>query len=156
MPPPPAEGEGLNSNSPQSSFPSNSDSSTKTTPSTATERAVHGWAPDAPLPPASGQSARTITWRSIILGFLLLPGFDYWVLDMEVRTSSVEPTDLTLVAPVVVVLFLLVGLNGLFRRWLPQLAFSPAELLVVYSILMLRSEERRVGKEGRSRWSAYP
>ncbi|MBW3624435.1 MAG: hypothetical protein KY468_13600 [Armatimonadetes bacterium] len=100
------------------------------------EQLVHGRAPEPPHPP-SWQSARVITWRSILLGFLLLPPFDYWVLDMEVRTSSVEPTDLTLVAPVVVALFLLVGINGLFRRWLPRWAFSPAELLVVYSILML-------------------
>src|SRR4051812_35494230 len=76
------------------------------------EAVVHGSAPETPTPPL-WQSSRVITWRAILLGFLLIPFFDYWVLDMEVHTSSVEPTDLTLVAPVVVVLFLLIGINGL-------------------------------------------
>ncbi|HEY3281509.1 MAG TPA: DUF6785 family protein [Armatimonadota bacterium] len=78
-----------------------------------------------------------VSWRSILLGFLLLPLFDYLVLDMEVRTSAVEPTDLTLVAPAVVALFLLVGMSALCRRVLPKAAFSARELLVVFSILML-------------------
>ena len=80
---------------------------------------------------------RHIRWRPILVGFILLPLFDYWVIDMEVRTSSVEPTDLTIVAPAVVVLFLLVGLNALLRRFVPKAAFTPGELLVVFSILVL-------------------
>lgn len=80
---------------------------------------------------------RQASWRSILLGFLLLPLFDYWVLDMEVRTSSVEPTDLTLVAPAVVVLFVLVLLNSAVFRFIPKLAFSPGELLVTFSIIVL-------------------
>lgn len=96
----------------------------------------HGLAPENPKA-TTPQSSRVITWRSILLGFFLIPFFDYWVLYMELRTSSVEPTDLTLVAPVVFVLFLLCVVNIGVRRVLPRLALTPAELLVVYSMLML-------------------
>src|SRR4051794_31287177 len=56
------------------------------------EQVVRGLAPDAPISDAP-KPTRMASWRAILLGFLLLPFFDYWVLDMEVRTSSVEPTD---------------------------------------------------------------
>ncbi len=77
------------------------------------------------------------SWRSILIGLLLIPLFDYWVLDMEVRTSAVEPTDLTLVAPAVVVLAFLVGVNSLLLgRW-SHWALKPGELLTIFSILVL-------------------
>jgi hypothetical protein len=104
-------------------------------PALTAEQVVRGSAPGEAAPIRS--SSKVITWRALLFGFFLIPFFDYWVLDMEVRTSSVEPTDLTLVAPAVVVLFLLVGLNGLVKRWLPRFAFSAVELLIVYSMLML-------------------
>ena len=56
-------------------------------------------------------------------------------------------------APVVV---LISGLGGSGSYWLPQLAVLEQEYQVVcYDQRGTRSEERRVGKECRSRWSPY-
>src|SRR3712207_9445971 len=38
---------------------------------------------------------------------------------------------------------------------LPAIAFTDEELAALHTALSLRSEERRVGKECRSRWSPY-
>ena len=86
-------------------------------------------------PPPAPAPAHRVTVRSILLGAMLIPLNCFWVIRMERVSFGPYPSTVSLFANVVFVLFMLVGVNALLRRWLPRLAFSQPELLVLYTML---------------------
>ena len=77
---------------------------------------------------------RGVPLRAIALGALLIPLNCFWVVRMERVSFGPYPSTVSLFANVVFILFVLVGLNALLRRWAPRLAFSQAELLILYTM----------------------
>src|SRR5579871_402958 len=84
-----------------------------------------------------GRMRRGITARAIFLGALLIPLTSFWVIQLERVMFGPYPSTISLFANVVFVLFLLMGLNALLRRFLPRLAFSQGELLTLYTMLAI-------------------
>jgi hypothetical protein len=83
------------------------------------------------------RSSRGITLRAMVLGALLVPLNAFWVIQLERVMFGPYPSTISLFANVVFVLFLLVGLNGLLRRFVPKIAFSQGELLTLYTMLAI-------------------
>src|SRR5689334_14814565 len=83
------------------------------------------------------QRAQSITLRAVTLGLLLVPVNSFWVLRMEEVMFGPYPSLLSLFANVIFVLFLLIGINALLRRFLPRYAFRQGELLTLYTILAI-------------------
>ena len=96
--------------------------------------AISAPAQAAEMPPGSAP-ARGVTARSILLGAVLVPLNCFWVIRMERVSFGPYPSTVSLFANVVFVLFVLVAVNTLLQRWLPKLAFSQPELLVLYTML---------------------
>jgi hypothetical protein len=105
-------------------------------PSPAEPRPV---APSSPRPPR--------LTRVLFIGIALIPLNAFWLVRMEVAgmiggaggTAGPYPTSFSLYANAVVWLLLLVGANRLLVRRAPGLALSPAELRVIYVMLVVAS-----------------
>jgi hypothetical protein len=80
-----------------------------------------------------------LTWRSLLIGLLLIPPNVYWVTQMELFRYSAHPTTVSLFFNAVFCLLLLAGLNQLVRKLRPSLALSQAEMLMVYSMVCIAS-----------------
>lgn len=80
-----------------------------------------------------------LTWRSLLIGLLLIPPNVYWVEQMEIMRYSAHPTTVSLFFNAVFILLVLSCLNLLLRRLSPRFALSPAELLMVYSMMCISS-----------------
>ncbi|MCW3053387.1 MAG: hypothetical protein JWN14_2557 [Chthonomonadales bacterium] len=84
---------------------------------------------------------RGITWRSLLVGLLLVVPNAYWITVVEVRWYTLDGTSLPLFITPVFFLFWLVMLNIAVRRMLPRLAprltLNQAELLTVYMVLVV-------------------
>src|SRR5579884_1893020 len=94
-------------------------------------------ADDVDLTPASPAPMRLRLGRTLLIGALLIPPDCYWVIRMERVGYGPYPSTVSLFANVVFVLFALVGINRLLKRYAPAAAFSQAELLVVYTMLAI-------------------
>ena len=98
----------------------------------------------APLSPpepadAGGTSAPPRRWspvspRAFLLGLLLIPLLVYWVEYTEIVARGPDLAALALPTAVLFMLFVLVALNLVIKRFAPARAFSQAELLVVFSM----------------------
>ena len=73
------------------------------------------------------------------MGLLLVPLNVYWIAQMERNRQTAFPTVFSLFFNAVFALLVLRGLNSLVRRIRPRLAFRPAELLLVYSMICISS-----------------
>src|SRR5690242_3632816 len=93
-------------------------------------------APVAPIP-IPGRVVRGVTARTVVLGTLLIPLNALWVVRLERVMFGPYCSTISLFANVVFVLFLLVGLNAILRRFLPRVAFSQGELLTLYTMLAI-------------------
>ncbi|MDH7570541.1 MAG: hypothetical protein QHJ73_13250, partial [Armatimonadota bacterium] len=80
-----------------------------------------------------------VTRRALILGLLLIPPNCYWIVQMERVRKGPYVTSISLFANVVFVLTALALANAWLARRRPRWALSPAELVVVYSMLALAS-----------------
>ncbi|MBI3922633.1 MAG: hypothetical protein HY318_14520 [Armatimonadetes bacterium] len=76
-----------------------------------------------------------MTARSVLLGLLLLPLNNYWIIYLELVRDGCFPTVLTLVFTAVTFTFLLVLLNQVLLRCCPRWAFSDGEVVTVYAML---------------------
>ena len=90
--------------------------------------------PTAPPPPA-----KAVTWRSVLIGFGLVPCNALWIVNSEVVRYAGHPTTTSLFFNVVFCVAVLVALNAFLKRYWPRAAFTQGELLVVYTILSLGS-----------------
>jgi len=83
--------------------------------------------------PATGW---TVTTRSIVIGLALVPVNVYWVIVSEYRFYNILTLNPLFVTPIFY-LFVLAGVNLLLRRAAPRWAFNPAELVVIYVMLVM-------------------
>lgn len=77
-----------------------------------------------------------VTTRSVLIGLLLVPLNVYWVIVSEYRFYNILTLNPLFVTPVLY-LFALVGLNHLLRRAAPKWVFNPAEMVVIYAMLVM-------------------
>ena len=84
------------------------------------------------------QAERKISfYRALILGALLIPINLYWLMHAESLNPAVYSTLFTLFYNVTFSIFVLVILNALLKRAVPQIAFQPSEILIVYVMLSI-------------------
>ena len=99
--------------------------------------------PLAPVPPSAPPAPRSahpgVTWRSVLIGLILIPINAYWVIQMERIRYSAHPTTLSLFFNTVFILFVLTLANAALAKLAPRLALRRAELLVVYVMLGIAS-----------------
>ena len=76
-----------------------------------------------------------VTWRSILIGALLIPPNAYWIIQLELVWGGTYPSVITLLFNVVFSLFIVVALNVLVRRVFPDGALSYGELLTIYIMM---------------------
>ena len=80
-----------------------------------------------------------VTFRSVLIGIILIPPNTYFIMANHLRFWSTLPTTMSLIYNVVITLTLLTGLNLLLRTLLPRYALRQGELLTIYVILSLSS-----------------
>lgn len=84
---------------------------------------------------------RGITWRSLLIGLLLVIPNAYWITVVEVRWYTLDGTSLPLFITPIFFLFWLallnIGVRRLMPRLAPRLTLSQAELLTVYMVLVV-------------------
>lgn len=103
-----------------------------------------------------------VTWRSLLLGSLLIPVNAYWVIVMEVRYFSLQGSNLPLFVEPVFILFLLTSFNLLLSRY-SKSALTRGELLTIYIMLVISTSlngedflQNLFGSIGHSTWFATP
>ncbi len=117
-----------------------------------------------PKPPSSvGARSPRPYGRSIAIGLILIPLNCYWITYIELVQYSAQPTIVSLIFTVVFNILVLIGFNQIFRRFLPRLALSQGELLVIYVMLSVASAtaghsmmEILVSTLGHAFWFATP
>ncbi len=90
--------------------------------------------PDA----ASGRQS-AVTWRSILIGLIILPFNDYWQVQMEIIRYSAHPSTISLFFNTVFILLVLTVINQGVKRIRPAIALQRAELLLIYTMLCIGS-----------------
>ena len=80
-----------------------------------------------------------VSWRSILVGLLLVPLNTYWIATTEMVWTSLHFTVSSLPMNVIFILLFLVLINWLAKLVLPNSALSPSELLTIYIILAASS-----------------
>lgn len=76
-----------------------------------------------------------VTWRSLLIGALLIPPNAYWIIQLELVWGGTYPSVITLLFNVVFSLFIVVALNVLARKFFPDNALSYGELLTIYIMM---------------------
>jgi len=77
-----------------------------------------------------------VTWRSLLLGCLLIPINCYWVTIIEVKYYALDGSCLPLFIEPVFMLFVVTFLNFFVSRRRPQSALAQGELLTIYIMLV--------------------
>lgn len=80
-----------------------------------------------------------ITWRSIILGAILIPPNCYWIMYVEAIWHSGHPTAISLFWNVMFCLLVLVIVNLILKKVAPRWALTQAEFVTLYVMLMIAS-----------------
>lgn len=89
-----------------------------------------------------------LTWKSALIGFILLPLNTYWVMRMEIMSGNVGgggsalggahyPTCLSLFFDVIFIILLLVGFNYLWRKLFSNTFLDHSEILTIYVLLSI-------------------
>ena len=111
----------------------------------------------------SSKPLPSVSWRAIAIGLLLIPINCYWITYIELVQYSAQPTIVSLIFTVVFNVLVLIGFNQIFKRFLPRLALSQGELLVIYVMLSVASAtaghsmmEILVSTLGHAFWFATP
>ena len=109
------------------------------------------------------RASSSVGWRSIAIGLLLIPINCYWITYIELVQYSAQPTIVSLIFTVVFNVLVLISINQILRRFLPRLALSQGELLVIYVMLSVASAtaghsmmEILVSTLGHAFWFATP
>lgn len=79
----------------------------------------------------------TVSWRSILIGALLIPINAYWVTVVEVKYYSLDGSCLPLFVEPVFILFVVTSLNLSLLRITPKLALQQSELLIIYIMVVV-------------------
>jgi hypothetical protein len=86
---------------------------------------------------SKGPQPWQIRARALVLGLVLIPLDNYWVVSMEKVHAGPFPTIISIFANVVFALALLALANSVARRVTPRLALSTAEMLLIYTMLAI-------------------
>jgi hypothetical protein len=78
-----------------------------------------------------------IRFRALLIGLLLIPADNYWVITMEKVNMGPYPTVIAVFANTVFILTILIAFNSAIRRLRPQCALTTAEMLVIYSMITI-------------------
>jgi hypothetical protein len=89
-----------------------------------------------------------ITVRSVVIGLLLIPIASFWVSNSEMVTGVTEITSTSLLIGAVFILFILIGLNAFFERFLPRLSLNPREILLIYVAVAFAMSINGIGMFG--------
>jgi len=89
--------------------------------------------------PAGRRKHLGITWRSILLGAILIPPNTYWIMYVEGIWHSGHPTAISLFWNVAFTLLVLVFINMGLKRIFPRVALTQAEFVTLYVMLMIAS-----------------
>ncbi len=82
-------------------------------------------------------NSSTIRSRAIIIGAIIIPFNNMWVIICERALRGPFPTIISIFANVIFILALLAAINTMLRRLLPRIAFSRAEMLVIYTMVAI-------------------
>ena len=85
----------------------------------------------------SDRRATGVTWRAIIFGLLLIPPVTFWIMEVECVWHSGHPTSISLMWGVVFVMFVIILINLLVKRFLPNWALTQGELITIYVMLCM-------------------
>lgn len=85
------------------------------------------------------EKTQGVTLKSLLVASILIPINCYWVIEMEVIRYSGHPVTISLFFNVIFSLFVIVGLNRIFRQFSPTLPLTSSELIVVYLMLSIAS-----------------
>ena len=80
-----------------------------------------------------------VTLKSILIGLFLIPINCYWIMYTEMVWWAQFPTTMSLFFNVIFCLFIIILLNLLIRRYLPNQALTHSEFLVIYAMLCMSS-----------------
>ena len=79
-----------------------------------------------------------ITWRALIIGAVLIPLNNYWIMQVEAVWNTGHSTCLSLMWHVVLNLLILILINlFLLKKFLPKYSLTQAELIAIYAMLTL-------------------
>ena len=78
-----------------------------------------------------------ITLRALLIGLFLIPVVCIWNEYTEIVAEGTDLVAMSLIIAVVVLLFGLVLINLALKRWRPRKAFSQAELMTIYIMLIV-------------------
>ncbi len=102
-------------------------------------------------------------YKAVILGCLLIPLNCYWVIQIEMGRYLAYPTCISLFFNVVFSIFILLTLNVILIRLLPRFAFTPRDLLIIYTMLSVATAisgldmmQDIVSNVGHAFWYATP
>lgn len=96
--------------------------------------------PGAGAPPREALGASPqhgVTRRALLIGLLLIPVVCIWNEYTEIVAEGTDLVAMSLIIAVVILLFGLVLINLALKRWRPQKAFSQAELMYIYIMLIV-------------------
>ncbi|HJN15945.1 MAG TPA: DUF6785 family protein [Armatimonadota bacterium] len=85
----------------------------------------------------SARRGKGVTWRSVLIGLILIPPNCVWVVQVEIVHYSGHPTCLSIFSNAVFSLFLVILFNLALRRIRPQWALTQGELLTSYIMVAL-------------------
>jgi len=78
------------------------------------------------------------TWRAILIGLLLIPFNNYWIMQVEGAWNTGHSTCLSLMWHVVVNLLLLILANTfIVKRFFPKAALTQGEFITIYAMMTL-------------------
>ena len=61
-----------------------------------------------------------VTWRAVVIGLILIPPVTFWIMEVECVWHSGHPTSISLMWGVVFTMFVVILLNLLVRKFLPN------------------------------------
>ena len=86
---------------------------------------------------AKGLKPSEIRLHAFIVGLAIIPLDNYWVLMMEKVRTGPYPTTISLFANAVFILAVLALINSLLKKIGPRVAFSSAEMLLIYTMITI-------------------
>lgn len=91
------------------------------------------------MPKSVEKQKRGVAWRAVIIGLILIPLNSYWIFLTEIIRYAGHPTTISLFYNSICWLAILLLVNMIFKRRLPQFALSQSELLTIYIMINIGS-----------------
>jgi len=78
-----------------------------------------------------------VTWRAVLIGLILIPPVTFWIMEVECVWHSGHPTSISLMWGVVFTMFVVILINLLVRKFLPNATLTQGELITIYVMLCM-------------------